>query len=49
MSVAASLLTQARLATGVSARALARQAGTAQARLSEIERGVHGSGRGHPR
>lgn len=41
MSVAAGLLKQARLAAGLSARALARQAGTAQARLSEIERGVH--------
>ena len=41
MSVAAALLQQARLAVGLSARALARQAGAAQARLSEIERGVH--------
>ncbi|HEV8625965.1 MAG TPA: helix-turn-helix transcriptional regulator [Acidimicrobiia bacterium] len=41
MSVAAGLLKQARLAAGWSARAVARQAGTAQARLSEIERGVH--------
>jgi transcriptional regulator with XRE-family HTH domain len=41
MSVAAGLLKQARLASGLSARGLARQAGTAQARLSEIERGVH--------
>ena len=41
MSVAAGLLKQGRLAAGLSARALARQAGTAQARLSEIERGVH--------
>jgi transcriptional regulator with XRE-family HTH domain len=41
MSVAAALLKQARLATSVSARALARQAGTAQARLSEIERSIH--------
>ena len=41
MSVAAGLLKQGRLSAGLSARALARQAGTAQARLSEIERGVH--------
>lgn len=41
MTVAAGLLKQARLAAGLSARAVARQAGTAQARSSEIERGVH--------
>ena len=41
MTVASGLLKQARLAAGLSARAVARQAGTAQARSSEIERGVH--------
>lgn len=41
MSVAANLLKQARLASGLSTRALARRAHTAPARLSEIERDVH--------
>lgn len=41
LSSAAALLKQVRLAAGLSARALARQAGLAQPRLSEIERGVH--------
>lgn len=41
MSVAAKLLKETRLASGLSTRSLARQAGTAPARLSEIERSVH--------
>lgn len=39
--VAAALLKEARLASGLSARALAARAGTAPARVSEIERAVH--------
>lgn len=39
--MASALLKQARQGSGLSARALARQAGTAQARLSEIERAIH--------
>lgn len=41
MTVAAELLRGTRLASGVSARELARRAGTAPARVSEIERSVH--------
>lgn len=41
MNVAASLLRQARLASGLSGRTLARLAGTPQSRVSEIERDVH--------
>lgn len=41
MTVAADLLRATRLASGLSARGLARQAGTAPARLSEVERSVH--------
>ena len=41
MNVAASLLRQARLGSGLSGRALARLAGTPQSRVSEIERDVH--------
>lgn len=41
MTVAAELLKSTRLASGASARALSRQARTAPARLSEIERSVH--------
>lgn len=41
MTVAAGLLKEARLTSGLSARALARRVGTAPARISEIERSVH--------
>lgn len=41
MTVAAELLKETRLASGASARALAHQARTAPARVSEIERSVH--------
>jgi transcriptional regulator with XRE-family HTH domain len=41
MTVAADLLRATRLASGLSTRGLARQAGTAPARLSEVERSVH--------
>ncbi len=41
MATAAALLLETRLSTGLSARALARLARTAPARVSEIERSVH--------
>lgn len=41
MGVASTLLKQVRLTAGLSSRALAQRAGTAQARVSEIERAVH--------
>lgn len=41
MTVAAELLRETRLASGLSARGLAKRAGTAPARVSEIERCVH--------
>lgn len=44
MSVAGTLLRQARLAEGVSCRGLARRAETVPSRISEIERAVHDSG-----
>ncbi len=44
MGVAGSLLRCARLAEGVSCRALARRARTVPARISEIERAVHDPG-----
>ena len=44
MSVAGTLLRQARLAEGVSCRGLARRAETVPSRISEIERAVHDPG-----